>query len=96
MWHNVGLTLLVFVATLLIVLLLMVCVVGILYGIYFYLNSSFYGSWWETQDPRKEIMSNLQGLKQKKTLRLRHTRSDLLASEDYLLTIAIEQTQRFL
>jgi hypothetical protein len=67
-----------------------------LYGIYFYLNSSFFGSLWETQDPRKEIMSSLQGLKQKKTLRLHHRRSDLLAREGHLLTPATEQTKQCL
>lgn len=41
-------------------------------------------------------MSSHQGLKQKKILQLRHTRSDLLASEGHLLTMATEQIQQLL
>lgn len=41
-------------------------------------------------------MSSLQGLKQKKTLQLRHTGSDLLASEGHLLMKATDQKHTLL
>jgi hypothetical protein len=34
---------------------------------YFYLNTSFFGNWWEIQNPRAGTMG-LQGLKLKKTI----------------------------
>nr|XP_058141097.1 uncharacterized protein LOC101412584 [Dasypus novemcinctus] len=64
-------------------------VVGILYGTFFYLNSSFCGNWWETQDPRREIMS-LQDLKQKKTPAPLHTGSGRLARGGSLLMMATD------